>query len=420
MIAFWLICGLLLAGALALLLPPLLGRHGQTGSGVSRAAANVALYRDQLAELDADRRTGTMSADEHEQARREIENRLLEDAPAADISAAPRPNRGRAAAIAVALLVPLCAVLLYVARGNPGALPPPQTAAPHGLDSQQTQAMIERLAQRLEKNPEDGQGWVMLARSYLRVGRIQEARSAYAKAAALLPLDAQLLADYADVLALAQGRRLQGEPEKIVRRALDADPKNLKALALSGSVAFEKKEFATAVEQWQRLLVLIPPDSDLARRAGESIKQAQDLAAANRSASKATEQREASAVPRKLDRASASASGVSVTIELSPALAGKVAPQDTLFIFATLAEGSRHPLAIMRRQAGRFPARVTLDDTMTMSLDTRLSSVPRLIVGAHISKTGVATARSGDLQGFSPLVKPDAQGIVVLIDREVP
>ncbi len=363
-----------------------------------------------------------MSADGHKQSRQEIERQLLDDVTT---PATARSNRARAIAVFVGILVLLCAALFYLSRDNPGAIAPPQ-ATTAGSNSQPMQATIESLTQRLVKNPEDGEGWATLARTYVRFGRPPEAISAYATAASLLPHDAQLLADYAYALAATQGKSLRGEPEKIIGRALEADPKNVKALALSGGAAFEKEEFEIAVAQWRQLLALIPPESDMARRAGGSIKQAQDLAAASGKAPKAGKVREATngarqaAAPLRAERPAESAYKVNVTIELSPALAAKLAPQDTLFMFATLAEGSNHPLAIMRRQAGTFPARFTLDDTMAVMPNARLSGAQRFIVGAHISKPGVAAPRSGDLQGFSPPVTKGTQGIVVLIDREVP
>jgi cytochrome c-type biogenesis protein CcmH/NrfG len=215
---------------------------------------NVAIYRDQLRELDADLRAGTLSPEHHEKARREIEARLLEDVEGGT-EAAPAVRPSRTAAGALTVLIPLGALAIYFIVGTPAALSPENvaaTGAPHAADMKELEVAVERLAARLKDNPDDTEGWIMLARSYKLFSRFPEAAQAYAVAADREPRNAALLADYADVLAMAQGRRLEGEPEKLIARALEADPRNLKALALAGTAAFEKKDYAGAVAQWDR------------------------------------------------------------------------------------------------------------------------------------------------------------------------
>ena len=281
MTTFWII-----AAALAFIAPlfvalPLLKSHPRPGLGDAGTALKVSVYRDQLAELGEDRRAGRLGDDQYEQARGELENRLLEEVPGAGAPVAPpAQRRHRAAAIAAVVAVPLLAVFLYLALGNPAALRPQQSDAAHGLGQQQMDAMIARLAARLEKNPQDAKGWVMLARAQTVLGRFDEATSAYAKSVALFPDDAQLLADYADALAMAQGGRLRGEPEKLVERALRSDPDNAKALALAGTVAFDDKDFALAVKHWERLRRLTPPGSEFAKSIQASIDEAMSLSGA--------------------------------------------------------------------------------------------------------------------------------------------
>ena len=277
MTTFLMIAGGLAVAASLFVALPLLKGHVTPGFGASRNELKVSVYRDQLEELDADRRAGRLGADQYEQARGELERRLLEEVPDAGVRvAAPARRRPPAAALAAGVAVPLVAGLVYLALGNPASIWPrggPDRVGPHQLD-----ATIGQLAARLEKNPEDGKGWVMLARSQAVLGRFTEASSAYARSVALFPDDAQLLADYADTLAMARGGRLAGEPEKIVERALRADPDNGKALALAGTIAFENKDFATAVNHWQRLQGLIPADSELARSIQAGIAEAKRLA----------------------------------------------------------------------------------------------------------------------------------------------
>ncbi|MGP1680375.1 MAG: c-type cytochrome biogenesis protein CcmI [Burkholderiales bacterium] len=278
MTTFWII-----AAALAFIAPlfvalPLLKTHMGPGSAGSGAEPKLSVYRDQLAELDEDRRAGRLGKDQYAQARGDLESRLVEEVPEVDAPlAAPAQRTYRMAAFVASIAVPLLAVPLYLALGNPAALRPQQADSAHGLGQQQLDAMIARLVARLKENPQDAKGWVMLARAQAVLGRYAEASSAYAKSVAIFPDDAQLLADYADALAMARGGRLPGEPEKLIERALRADPNNAKALALAGTIAFDNKDFALAVKHWERLRGSIPPGSEFAKSVQGSIDEAKSL-----------------------------------------------------------------------------------------------------------------------------------------------
>ncbi len=408
MTVFLIVSALLLIGALLFIVPPLL--RNPSAQRVSRKAVNITLYRDQIRELEADLQSGTLNAEHYEKARHELEARLLEDV-GADDAAADRPRLGRASAIMVGLALPLCAVAIYLVAGSPQALVPGQGQAAsgpgHEVTAEQIEEMVQRLAARLRSNPDNVEGWTMLARTYNALGRFEQAASAYASAAKQSPNDAQLLADYADTLAMAQGRRLQGEPEKLIARALQIDPDNSKALALAGSLAFDNKNYAKAVEYWERILRLAPPDSEFARSVSASVAEARTLGKGS-----------VLAAPRGASTAAA-AGGVKGVVKLAPELAAKVAPTDTVFIFARAAEGPRTPLAILRKQVRELPVTFSLDDSMAMAPGINLSSFPQVVVGARISKSANATPQPGDLQGLSPPVRNNAAGVTVVINTEL-
>lgn len=416
MVLFWLIASVLVAAALLVLLPPLLRRSARSPA-VSRSATNVAVYRDQLRELENDLAAGVLSRENYEEAKREIERRLLDDL-ARDESGAAAGSAGRYAAVVVGAAVPLVAFTLYFAVGNFRALLPEAGAnraeAPaHGLSEEQVRELVAKLAARMQREPEKIEGWIMLGRAYLALGQFAEAARAYANAVERAAPDAALLADYADALAMAQGRRLAGEPEQIVKRALALDPQNVKALALAGSAAFERRDFATAVGYWERILPLVPPDSEFSRSVRASIAEAKSMAG----------QPDAAAPARAADGAasaqSQSAAGkVSGVVTLAPSLAGKVAPGDTVFVFARAAEGPRVPLAIVRAQAKDLPLRFTLDDSSAMAPGMSLSSQKRVVVGARVSKSGNATPQPGDLEGFSAPVEVGTANVAVVIDAQ--
>jgi cytochrome c-type biogenesis protein CcmH len=405
MIAFIALAALLIACALLFVVPALVSRRRR--SGVLRSHINAAVYRDQLRELDSDLSAGTLAPDQYDKARSELESRVLQDLGEGEaIEAAP--SRSRWTATAAGIAVPVLAIGLYIAVGNPQALlPDARSAAAPQITEQQVVDMVERLAARLKEKPEDGEGWMMLGRAYSVLGRFPEAARAYANAVERKPNDAQLLADYADAVAMAQGQRLEGEPEKIIARALEVDPDNVKALALKGTVSFGKKDYADAVKHWERILKVVPPDSEVASSVASSINEAKSLAGGG-----------AAAEPTAA-AASTDAGRVSGVVKLAPQLASKVAPTDIVFIYARAADGPRIPLAVVRRPAGELPVQFTLDDTMAMAPDMKLSSFPKVIVSARISKSGNAQPQPGDLQGASGAIGNGASGVTIVIDSEV-
>ena len=192
----------------------------------------------------------------------------------------PPGGRMRYWIIAAVIAVPLLTVALYLALGKPGGQESQRKAdeiQSQKVTQEQINAMVEGLAQKLKTKPDDAEGWAMLGRSYVQLRRYSEASAAYAHAVALLPNNPQLLADYADVLAMNNGRNMHGEPEKIIQQALKADPNNTKALALAGTAAFQRQEYRSAIEVWQKLLKLIPADSPIARQISANISKAQGL-----------------------------------------------------------------------------------------------------------------------------------------------
>ena len=279
MTKFWIIAGFLIAGALLFIVPPLLGR-GRRQVSATRSEVNLSIYRDQLHELDADLAAGTLSKEQYRSARSELEGRVLDDSGTAEV-VPPPSSGGRNWAIAAVIAVPILTVALYLMLGKPGGFDSQNQTAVANQSQEVTQeqiiAMVEGLAQKLKTKPDDVEGWAMLGRSYVQLRRYNDASTAYARAVALLPNNAQLLADYADVLAMNNGRSMQGEPEKIIQQALVADPNNIKALALAGTAAFQRKEYRKAIEEWQKLLKLVPADSQIARQIDANISQLQGL-----------------------------------------------------------------------------------------------------------------------------------------------
>ena len=410
MTVFWIVAAMFLLGAMLFLLPALLAPKAGSSSVLG---ANMAVHRDQLREAENDLASGLITPERLTQARGEIERRVLEDSVGAETGAAQPAKR---TAWALAVLIPLASVLTYSQLGAPESVAPRiATAQPqgdrHSITPEQIQQMVTALAERLKAQPEDVQGWLMLARSYTSLGRYRDAVTAFRRAKDLGPPNANLLADLADVTGMINGKRLAGEPATLIQQALDVDPRHLKALALAGSVAFEAKDYNAAKGYWERLIAVLPPDSPMLKSVQGSIAQATQL-----SAGLAPATTQAATAPAS----TASAAAVSGQVSLSPELATRVGSGDTLFIFARAAQGPRMPLAIVRQPAVAGPVSFKLDDSMAMQPQLRLSGFAQIVIGARISKSGNATPQSGDLVGQSATVAPGASGLHVVIDSVQP
>ena len=310
-----------------------------------------------------------------------------------------------------------------------GAAPGPMSAAAPAITREQIEAMVGKLEARMQAQPDDAEGWSMLGRTYMALSRYPEASTAYQKALKLRPDDATTLADYADATAVNNGRKLEGEPTRLLERALKIDPDNLKALVLLGTAAYNRGDYGVAVKHWERVVQVGPTENpmvEMARGGAAEARERGKLPPASASASTSASvsaSASASASPPAGSTSVASgpaASEVSGTVRLSPALKGLAAPDDTVFIFARAAQGGRMPLAIVRKQVKDLPFSFKLDDSLSMSPAARLSAAGVVVVGARISKSGQAAPQPGDLQGLSSAVAVGSQGVVVEIVNKLP
>lgn len=259
----------------------------------------------------------------------------------------------------------------------------------------------------------------MLARSYTALGRYRDAATAFQRANELVPGNASMLADHADVVAMAQGKRLAGEPSRLIQAALDADPRHAKALALAGSVSFEAHDYSAALGYWERLLAVVPPGSDLARSVQRNIDDARRMESAPMAA-RGNGVAPGTTAQGGSTSATAAAGPITGRVQVQPELLARIQPGDTLFVFARAAQGPRMPLAVVRQPVGSWPASFTLDDSMAMAANLRLSLHDRVNVGVRISRSGSATPQSGDLVGESPVIRTGARDLLVVVDRVSP
>lgn len=422
MIVFSIVAVILIALALLFVLPTLLKSDIATAAANTselRNQVNLNVLRDQLRELDADLAAGTIDQTAYEASKKDIEHRVLEDVQTPVAHVASKSNTRISAAL-IAIVIPLLALSLYALLGKPAAFNPAEVVADNpagGVTQQQIADMVSGLAAKLKDKPDDATGWSMLARSYGALGRFGESAAAYAHLDSIMPNNPDVLADYADALGMSQNRSLQGKPEELVNKALSIDPKHIKALALSGSAMFERQDYNGAVTQWKKIIAIAPPESELAKSTLTSIGEAQSLA----NGGTATEAIAPAAPTTPSAPTAPTAAGnaeVSGHVSIDPTLKSKVADTDTVFIFARAAQGPRFPLAVLRKQVKDLPLDFTLDDSMSMMAEAKLSAFPSVIVGARISKSGSASPSPGDLEGLTDAVKPGAKGLQIVINTE--
>ncbi|HEX5647446.1 MAG TPA: c-type cytochrome biogenesis protein CcmI [Nitrospira sp.] len=428
--AFWTIVSAMTLCVLGLLLRPLLKRQAQM---TSEQEKTLPVYRQQFSELEQDLTNGLLTDEQYQTARHELERRVLEETGSIETSSTTSGGlvNLRFVALSLVMIIPAASGVLYWTLGNPAAMTHPAASpmAAQGGAGDERQMMeglntlMERLKKKLEQNPNDATGWTMLARSYMAMERYADAVPAFDKAFKLNPNNADMLADYADALAIHQGRKLEGKPETLIEKALKVDPNHVKALMLAGTVAYNRKDFAVAVKDWERARANLPPGSDpedgeqIAAAIGDAKQRmggASMMAAAN--APMAQSAMPAEHPPVKKAGASHAITG---KVVLGPGMAGKTLP-DTLFVFAKDVAGPPMPVSIVRASKKDLPFTFRLDDSTSPMPSRKLSDIQTVVIVARLSKSGQAMPGSGDLEGMSQPVKPGTENITVVIDRERP
>lgn len=404
---FFLAAGVLLLAVLAILLRPLLRRNAAAMSAVDRREANLAILRDELRELERSREEGSLNEGDFEQARRELQRRLLEEVEPSHKPVPAPISSGKRTAIALLVALPLAAAGGYAVLGNPQGLDPAHTQA--RMSPQEIDALLQKLVDRLKANPNDMQGWVMLARSYKALGRFAESATAFAKAEPLLDSEPALLADYAEALAEANGGKFTGKPDELIARALKVNPDEPMALFVAGESANERRDYAAIVDYWGRLLLQVEPGSQDAQTLGAAVDQAREMLASQ------------GRTPAGKKSPPTAARAISGEVILSGKLSAQAKPDDPVFIFARPADGSsRMPLAVLRIRVADLPYRFRLDDSTAMQGGQKLSEVAAVALEARIARAGMATRSSGDLFGVVEKAKVGTQDARLVIDQVQP
>lgn len=263
----------LLAASVTLWLVFVLWRGPKLDSSVEHHTVNATVLRDQLVELEQDRANGILSLHDYAAAQQELQRRVLDEATPAQSTGLRRQSSKRVA-IVLAIVLPVATTLTYLALGNPAAITPPSVQSAPAMTQADVQAMVDSLAARLARNPDDPTGWLMLARSYRYFEKYEDAAAAFAKAASVIQTDPLALSEYAETLARSNQAGFKGEPTQLLERALSLNPQEPFALTLAGAAALERQDYPAAIDYWQQLLGLLPPDSDAAQAVANTIERA--------------------------------------------------------------------------------------------------------------------------------------------------
>lgn len=390
------------------------------GQDHAQVMSHVAVYKEQVAELERELAQGSLDQAGFDLSHEELTQRLMEDAPPPQPTAQAVQKRPKLLLAALVLAIPLMAFSLYFVVGTPIALDPQLAAQANGeeqITPERLATMAEQLSQRLEKEPDNAEGWVMLGRIQRALANYDQADAALQKALSLARND-DVLIERAEVLAQKNNGAFKGEPWAIILSVLKADPNNGNALLLAGSAAFSEGRFKDALAYWEKVRDFLPPDSPDLPALHEAVDKARErlgLPPVAPATSMANAPASAGAVSKPVSDGTERLTG---RVSLDPSLASQVSPKDTVFIYANAAEGPRMPLAIVRTTLDKLPYDFVLDDSLAMNPQMKLSQVKSVMVRARISKSGNAMPQAGDFgASIGPVTPGSADKLQLIISK---
>lgn len=365
-------------------LPPPLKKGGRGGLA-DQDQRNIAIARQRLAELKEQLQAGALNQELYNEQLAELELALSDDL---DIESHVKSSQssGRWMATVLMLAIPLAAGSLYWALGNYQLLS--QTGQPTASnqttsEQEQISKMVDGLAERLQKQPDDALGWTMLGRSYKYLQQYPKAVDAFEHAYKLIGDKPEIMLLYADALAFANNEQMAGKPTELVFKALAMEPNNVTGLWLGGMAKAQTGDFVAAMDLWKKLEAQLPAGSEAQQEIqGLLAKLATQIPAGAQAEAKPTV-----------------TANIEVQVSLAPELQNSASPSDTVFIYAQALSGPKMPLAIVKKQVSELPLTLNLTDTMAMMPNMKLSNFEQVKLLARVSKSGDAMQQPGDLIG---------------------
>jgi cytochrome c-type biogenesis protein CcmH len=394
---FWIIVIGLMILALAILVPALMTKQNVVDD--EHQQRNIKIARQRLAELKQQVQEGLLTQEQFDEQYTELQLMLNDDLQAVS-EVKPAGKQGKWIIPILAILLPTVSLLIYLILGDSHAQQKAELQANEVKAAENINQMVSKLEQRLAQTPDDSEGWKMLGRSFSYLQQYQKAANAYEQLYRLQPDDTETMLQYANNLAMARNGRVTGEPATLLDKVLQREPNNPNALWLIGMAKAEEGRFVEAKQYWQKLLGLLPADS-------ESLPQVQQMLAAVDA-----EQDKQQSVGTPVD--------INVQVDIDPQLKANLPANTTVFIYAQAVNGPKMPLAIVRKQLNELPVRVILNDSVAMQGTSKLGDHQQLRILARASQSGQAMSQPGDLIGSVEIKQPfDKQVANVLINQSI-
>ncbi len=422
MTLFWTIAAGLTLLAMGFVVLPLLRSHiSQT---ITSDELNLEVFKQQLQELDDDLNAGLLDQVRYDAARKDLEKGLLQDVNSKAEASPQADSRGRWA-LASALLVPLVGIALYLNVGSPQIIPQlaaNQTgaapASPSTKDLPPMEELVARLAQKMQEQPENLEGWLMLGRSYLSMKRYPDAIAALDRAVALAPDNVSVLLASAEAVGASTGNNFTGAAAARIEKAVSLSPGDPSARWMMGIVAYQRGQYQEAISQWQAAKQALGAESDDLASIDSAIADAREQLGGR---AKLPSIKQSTDTPANAPEMAAAGMGIIVEVSIDPELLKQARSEDTVFIYAKALQGPPMPLAAARKQVKDLPLKLTLDDSMAMMPQLKLSNFTQVKVGARIARSGGPTAKSGDFEGeISPVTTTGGTTVQIIIDRVHP
>jgi cytochrome c-type biogenesis protein CcmH len=417
MITFWIIALLLAVMASAFILIPVITNSRKGGGKASlepsRSSINVAIFKERLAELEVKAREQEITAADFEMLKGELEQELLANVePDQDLDTSSQQSVSLVLPVAFALLIPLFAFMIYADWGlsfgyiNDVVIARElnavnrQAAAQGGHTGEDMQAVVVRLKERLAAQPDNDEGWYMLARTLVNMGEYEEAAASFDRLVNRYPQDSTLLSYRAESLYMADARQITPRVQNAIDATLAVEPEAMNILEMLGMNAYANGQYAAAIGYFERVLA-----QDVSGERAEMLKQGISEAKSNLGEAPVAASQQVTMSPpigKKQDEkqpATVAKHVINVLVEIEDGL--NVAPGDTVFVFARAVQGPPMPLAVQRLTVANLPVLVRLDDTMSMVEGLNISTVGQVQVVARVSKSGKPTASPGDYQALS-------------------
>ena len=407
-LTYWLVVCVLLAIAFFIIIPPLWKKREIKQAGSDQR--NIRIARERADDLKQQLESASLTQAQFDEQYAELELTLGDDLDIAQ-NESKNASQGRWVAPVILIFVPLFSVLTYLSLGEPDALKKAEIKQTQqaGNETQDINAAIAGLAQRLQQNPDNAQDWIMLGRSFKYVEQYRLAANSFEKAYALLGDQPEIMLQYADSLAMANGGKLAGKSTELIFKALDKDPDNVTGLWLGGMAKAEIGDFSQAILYFRKLETILPPGSD-------SYKQVQKLISTVQAQNGGAKKVENTVATKNVE----STVSIDVQVSLKGELKTRVNSGDTVFVYAKALTGPPMPLAIVRKQVSDLPLSVTLNDAMAMMPAMKLSNFKQVKVMARISKSGTAMQQKGDFIGSVELQELVGKtSVVIVINEEI-